>query len=83
MNGYCKDHITIAQDIAEIKRDVKWLCTTWQNDQKKFNGHVKEGIEYRKQINRNSAFRVILCWFIGVLLTLGTLTVTIIKLFAK
>jgi len=66
-NEYCDLHITLVQDIAEIKGDVKWLV----ENSKRLNGnvikHIDESDEYRVKIIKNSSARAhIEKWLLGL-----------------
>lgn len=66
MNEYCKDHIDMATSIAKIEKNSDWLVC----ELKKINGalvkHIEDGDKvYRPQVQKNTAFRYIMMWFIG------------------
>ncbi len=80
---YCKDHVTFVATLSEVKRDVKWIVCEMKKQNATYVKHIDEGDKnYRPQIAKNTAFRVILMWFVGSG-TLITLAVYVMMMILK
>ena len=63
---HCPDHVNLVQTLTEVKGDVKWIVCEMKKQNERYNKHMDEADEtYRPQVEKNTAFRIILMWLVG------------------